>query len=303
MSALSDLKDTFFGDAMMFRIAIAGGIASAFIVCAEAQPLPVRAFAQLERNSAMQISPDGTKVATLSNMNGRYGIVIKSLVDPKAKPVVFAPQPSRLELRWIKWANNDWLLASQGLLYDRGYFGHRTREARLLSIAADGSKAFNPVKPGKEKPIGSLVPQQSAFLSAVNQDNVIDWSPEDDKTILLSIYENQTSDTAATVRKIDVATGNFSQIMSGRRDIGYYQADANGQVRVGWGRVISGDRIVNFYDYRTPDSNWVARKTSPLLAADFNLLYFYKDPRFAYVLGPVNGRRALLKWDMMTDAS
>jgi dipeptidyl aminopeptidase/acylaminoacyl peptidase len=267
----------------------------------QAAPLPILSFAQLPRTISMSISPDGTRTATLSSVNGRKGIIIRSLVDPNAKPITIGAPGESMELRWVKWANNEYLLAGLGTFYRRTYLDDNTRETRMLSIKADGAKMLNAVQAKKEREVGSLVAKAVGELNAVNQDDVIDWSPEDSSSILLSIFEDQRSEFSGSVRKVNVATGGYETIMSGRRNIWRYSTDANGEVRFGSGSNIVGREIKYFYDYRDSVKGWITRTQSDLNTPDYNLVAFTKDPRFAYVIGPAKGRNALLKWDMSTD--
>ncbi len=267
-----------------------------------ADPLPIRSFAQLPRTLSMAISPDGSRTATLSSVNGRKGIVVTSLINPTETPLIIAAPGESMELRWVEWANNEYLLAGLGRLYRRAYLDDETRETRMLAIKADGSKVINVVQAKKERAIGSLVAKSTGTLTAVTQDNVIDWSLEDPDTVLLSIFEDQRSEFSGSVRKINVATGGYETVMSGRRNVWRYTADANGEVRLGWGSTIVGRNIEYFFDYRDTAKGWITRTKSDLLKADFMLAGFTKDPRFAYVIGPIKGRNALLKWDMSTDS-
>ena len=264
-------------------------------------PLPIRAFAQLPRTADMSISPDGTKLATLSNVGGRYGITISSLTDKNAKPVVIAPPSNKYEVRWLRWANNEYILVGLGSLYRRFYLDDHSRETRLLSMTANGSKVVNMMKPLTQHKMGSLIPETVANLVAVNQDNVIDWSPEDPNTVLVSVQEDQFEDTSTAVRKIDVSSGAFKYEMKGKRGIYSYETDMTGAVRIGWGWGYAGELGKPYMSWRDPAGSWVDMKNTPLLGTDYQFIKLSRDPNFAYVLGPWNGRRALLWWDMKAD--
>jgi acetyl esterase/lipase len=286
---------------MMYRgaLALVAGF-SLLAGVARAEPLPVRSFAQLPRTQQVEISPDGTRIATLSNLGGRFGIVISSLANPNAKPIRISAPSNALELRWIKWANDEYLLAGLGTLYRRVYLDDRYRETRLYSIKADGSQMINAVRPGKEEVLGSKLARTVAELVALQQDNVIDLTPQDSATVLLSIHEDQREANSVAVRKVDVATGHFSYVIKNMRDIDSFSTDVNGEVRLGWGSKFTNGTINRFFAYKGP-GGWVRREKSLILQSDYDFLDFTQDPKFAVVLGPVNGKRALLKWDMEAD--
>ncbi len=269
--------------------------------------LPVQSFAQLGQFSRPELSPDGSKVAHLISVNGRWNIAIRLTDDPEAQPLIF-PADAKIgwEYRHVTWASNTRLLISIGKSVDRGTdgwitFNKRTRETRLISVSVDGKSAFNAVKPIKQAITGSLIGISRMESTAVNQDDVIYTDPKNSGYFLLSINDDYTSRGGARVRRINAATGEFTTVAGGQSDIYAYEADLDGIVRLGYGSRIEGGLIVPFITYRNPDNDkWVTIRKSAFLNLETNFLGFTPDPRFAYVKTDINGQSSLIKWDMRT---
>jgi dipeptidyl aminopeptidase/acylaminoacyl peptidase len=260
-------------------------------------------FAQLGRMSGPDISPDGTHLAYLSSRSGRKHVVIHNLAT--GKKLLLPPSPGKYEFRWVGWANNDRILVGLGFEGRRGidFSRDKFRETRLLSMGRDGSNIINMIKPKKSAAVGSLVPTDSTFTTAINQDDVIYWSPEDPDTVLVSIYDDYTKETGANVRKINVNTGDYTIVAGGQRNVDNYYTDLQGVVRLAFGSVKSGNKFNRFLSFRDPaDNQWKRSDTSPLLKDETIIASFTNDPNFAYAYAQVEGRRSLVKFDMRTQA-
>jgi dipeptidyl aminopeptidase/acylaminoacyl peptidase len=261
--------------------------------------IPAKVFAQLGRMSGPDVTPDGTHLAYVTSVNGRKHVAIKNLVTGKIR--VISPGIKNYEFRWVGWANDNRLLIGLGFEADRGGYFEKTRETRLISANRDGTDLKNVILPNELAPTGSKIGRADASINAVVQDDVIDWTPGDPDTVLISIYENYESLSAAAVRKVNVVTGAFDTLMTGQRNINRYTTDTQGIVRMGWGTIYSGNKIDGFLSYQNPDTGkWQKFAASPLLEDGTDFAGFMTDPRFAYAYAPVEGRRALVKFDMRT---
>jgi dipeptidyl aminopeptidase/acylaminoacyl peptidase len=270
-----------------------------------APKLPVTAFAQLGRFTSPSISPDGTKLAYLAAINGRQHVVIKTLAALDAKPIGLPPGENQYEYRWVEWANNDRLLVGLGSAEKRAddgfvYFTGRTRETRMISVAADGKSALNMYKPIKRSAIGTNLGVVTSSNFAITQDDVIHFTPDDPTTVLVSVIDDYADESGASVRKVNVATGAFTTVMTGRPNVGRYGADLQANVRIGWGWINSGGSSKYFYWYKMPDGSWKKFESGIVLDLETSFLGFAPDPKFAYALRTVEGRRALVKIDMTT---
>lgn len=81
------------------------------ISTAHAAPPSAANFGELPTVYDAAISPDAKRVALFLNVEGSYGIVVVDLSDTDKKPP-FAMLGKTVKPEWIKWANNDRILAS-----------------------------------------------------------------------------------------------------------------------------------------------------------------------------------------------
>lgn len=272
-----------------------------------APKLPVAAFAQLGRFSGPSISPDGKKLAFLRGINGRKHVVIQKLDAPDAAPIGVPPSNADYEFRWVEWANNDRLLIGLGTQANRGddglvSFSGKTRETRLLSASADGTSAVNMYRPVKREKLGTKLGTVTSSNFAVVQDNVIHYTPDDPDTVLMSVIEDYADEGGAAVRKVNVKTGSYQTIMTGRPNVWRYETDLQANVRLGWSQNISGNKINNFIWYKDPKSSWVKIESGLMLNLDTDFIGFSPDPAIGYAITPMEGRRSLVKFDVARQA-
>jgi acetyl esterase/lipase len=269
--------------------------------------LPVSALAQLGRFSGPDVSPDGKRIAFLSAINGRNHVVIKPLDPALGAAAVLAPSLPAYEYRWVKWANSERVLVGLGTQWSRAYstfdntsFDTRSRETRLISVRYDGKNVVNMFKPKKSDRVGSRFGEVTNMTNVKNQDNVIHTTPADPDTFLLSAYEDYSTDVGASIRKVDVATGSYKIIQVARSNIHGFETDLAATPRLGWGANYSGNMSLPFLAYKSPDGDgWVNFDKSLLLLDEVTFVGFMPDPHFAYVLAPMDGRRSLVKFDMV----
>ncbi len=91
-----------------YLITIAAAILSALGLAPTAglaDEADVDAFAQLPIMTAATMSPDGTRVAFLSALNGRYHVVIERF-RPEFERYILYPGDDA-DFRWVEWANDD----------------------------------------------------------------------------------------------------------------------------------------------------------------------------------------------------
>ena len=257
--------------------------------------LPVETFAQLPSTSQMRISPDGRRLAWLQAHDGRRRLMIAP-VDPSEGKVIAIPPPKDLDMAWVRWANDDYLLLSMSFDLRRREFLDRTTERRLVSIAADGSGITNMVIPKKKKGLGSNLSAAKAY--AQFQDNVIDFLPDDPDHFLLVVNDDQDFSTGFAVRWIDVRTGRY-KVMGQTRWMSDWATDHAHELRLKWGYKLVADEEIPLQSYRHPESGvWIDISDKPITTS-YTFLDFFDDPRFAYVRAfSESDREGIYKYDM-----
>ncbi len=271
---------------------------------APAPVLPVQAFAQLGRFDSPSVSPDGKRIAYISSINGRKHVVIKPLDPALGQPAILTPSQQKMEYRWVRWANNERVLIGLGAEWKRANDGtiewdDRTRETRLISARFDGKDIVNMFKPKKVNKMGSRFGEVTNQTNVVNQDNVIDVTPKEPDTFLLSAYDDYLTDIGASVRQVNAATGSYVIVQSPKRGIFNYSTDLTSTIRLGWGNTYAGNNVYPFVSYRDPDTGgWTDFKNSPLVTDSLGYFEFSPDPTKGYIIYPVEGRMSLATLDM-----
>ena len=254
-----------------------------------AEPIPVKAFAQLQTAGSMELSPDGTHVAYLMSHKGRKHIVIQKL-DGSDRRVV--PPVDKADIKWFRWGNAEWLVVSYAFTYQRNAV--RTRETRLFSIKRDGTETVNLVRPRKKQVAGTRLGFER--VQTQDQDDVIDWLPDEPNLILLSI--DADLDNRSEVRRVDIRTGKFKELREGFRGIQYWRTDQQGEVRLAWGYWNSEHRFM----YRSPaDQKWRSIDKSDWGQKGIDPVVFDEDPAISYATGLNEaGRDAVFRINLLT---
>ncbi len=253
--------------------------------------IPVEFFGALPKNSDVRLSPNGKYFSIVSFIDGvRYVVV----VEVGGKPVTVIPPYSGMSISWANWANNETILIRMsGEKEIHSAFG-KINANRLISYNINGGKPHDMQKPAKVK--GTDNNTYMADSSAM-----VDWMMEDPDHILLALDEDGT-DASIEVRKVDINSGNYTLEMDFYGPTHSWSTDQQHELRLATGtdrknRSAEGDVSVIYY--RNPETKSLD-KVEKDLNAEFSVLGFFEDPRFAYVRD-VNekGYLALYKFDMV----
>lgn len=230
---------------------------SAFQPSTARELIPVEHFARLPALSGPQLSPDGTHVAGFIPVQGLQMLLVMDL-DPKTTQKPFVASFDKGEFRWVRWVNNERLIASMGFPRRRNLIP--VTETRLIAFNRDGSKQ-KPILKQKPFAVGKRVTLQSQI-----RDRMISILPRDDKRILLSVVDKAYY---PEVLAIDVYGGKKHREVRGRFPIGEWIADYEGVPRIGVG-----------YDSEDLEEKIVFRLNE---AADWQTIHAYRafeDPDF-----------------------
>ena len=233
------------------------------------EPIPVKAFAQLPAASSMRLSSDGTHIAYLMSHEGRKNLLMHKL-DGTGR--VRIPPIQDADVNWFRWVNADWIVVSYAFTHQR--HAVQTLETRLYSVKRDGSEVVNLVRPRKKKTVGTRLGVERVLAQI--QDEVIDWLPNEPNHILLAIDADR--DTRTEVRRVDVRTGKFKEIMEGFRGIQHWQTDRQGEVRLAWGYWNSAFKAM----FRSPDDQtWRSLEKIEWHQKGFTPVAFGENPEIA----------------------
>ena len=189
--------------------------------------LPIEQFAALPFIESPRLSPDGTKVAAKVAINGKQALVVTGLfgnVVPKVLP------PGKVDINWWRWVTDDWLvvgLGDQDKIYDEDVY-----VTRIAGVKANMSKI---VALGWTK-------------TGLDADDLL-WIARDGSARILTSKSTGyfvPEDYLPSVWEADVATGEMKRILKSHDNVVDWDADGDGNVRMGY-LATSDDRLGVLY--------------------------------------------------------
>ncbi|MEM6834855.1 MAG: alpha/beta fold hydrolase [Pseudomonadota bacterium] len=255
---------------------------------------PVEAFAKLPVITQPQLSPDGQSIAYITTVvNGRKMVVAHPVQGYDPNRSIKLPPLEEADIARYAWANNDTLLVTY-TFYGANIFyrGARMEQSRLVS-ASFGGKAFNLVRASGDQKRRYRV-TEAAF--AATQSDIIDYLPDDPNHILLAIDDDMDGDP--DIRKIDVRTGDYSRVRSGRKDIYNWLTDRSGKPVLGYS-------LHEFEPHLVIDKSkakiWSEDAIYALLDKDYSPVDIHEDGVSALFVAPnEHGRSSLGRFDLRT---
>ncbi|MCC6919765.1 MAG: S9 family peptidase [Alphaproteobacteria bacterium] len=195
--------------ALLLAFAALAGASSAW-----ARP-PVQAFASLPRVSDPSMSPDGTRFASVEEINGRPGVIIRPLYGNGQAVGI----PSDDWIIWgVQWASNDKIVIMAG----KGTKMPGGRELwtlnRAIVIGADGS---NPLP---------LLQNVKGLASNSSGVSIVDVALNDPAHIYMQLFTLDSRGATLDVYQVDLATGDGARFMRGSRNTAGWIMDGQGHV-------------------------------------------------------------------------
>lgn len=251
---------------------------------------PVELFAQLESMKGPHLSPDGTQIAFLSAIGGRFHVVIERFSPTFSRYIVLPGD--ELDFDWVRWANNDRLVISASWstkrdadVYSIRAVGVKTQETRLFSVDSLGQGLTYIIKPEKFKKIGSHVPVD--LPPPVLQDDVVSWLPDDPDHILVALDAN--FDGMTEVRRVNINDGDYETVV-GDFSGPEWVADLAGNARLGWNLEVdsdlSGKNLVMRAKYLNTSGDWIDVSNTAWAKDEFRPIAFTEDPEVMLAYGP-----------------
>ncbi|MEP1870407.1 MAG: S9 family peptidase, partial [Paraglaciecola sp.] len=259
-----------------------------------AKELPVESFSQLPSNIRPNLSPNGSKIAYISNfLSPEIAVLTTFDLTTGKKQYVVQSDNEKIKVNWFTWANEKTLIVSLRFASKRG----RTdvTETRLLAIDIDGEK---PVQRPLIKPRTGIYGNQhiSQF-----QDDVISFLPDEPDYILIALDLEVAS--LPDVYKLNINNGKKTRVARGKMLVRDWMADRQGNLRLGESlnyktgeasvRVRIGD-----------DDTWHEMfEYNALEESGINPLGFAKDPNILYYSQYKGDKKALYKMDLTSKES
>ena len=239
-------------------------------------------FFQGAQIRSVSISPNGKLLAMIATADGKDFVAVKDrTAATPATPVLAPNEKDGFEPSWCRWANDERILCSfRGRERDK-YQQKVFPVTRLVAVNSDGSNQKkllqNPFAPS-----GQL------------NDRIIDWTPEEPRSVLI---EKSNPQTGLRVLKLDVYSGETELYEKPGTYIGSFGTDGHGKVRLGWGRY----QLKNYYFARLEgDKDWRQLARVAALSTDegFYPIAVIRGTNYAYAMRDHEGRAALWKIDL-----
>jgi len=249
-------------------------------------------FGRLAQSSNIQLSPDGSKIASFRNYQGKKALVTRSLntTDESVKRYILNYKDG--EFSWFKWVSND------RLIFGIKFAGKRDRtetvETRLFATNWDKTNVINLIKTQKYRTGKGL---KTAIKQSQIQDTIVSILPEDPDHILIAL--DQTTLNYPDVYKVNVNNAKRERKVKNVRKVVKWYSDAQGQVRVGYVQPEKGKAKWIFRKHSNENWQTIARADSKTNIMPFNFEAFDKDnPELIYVsTRSANNRLAFYLYD------
>jgi len=243
-------------------------------------PLPIEALAALPELASPTLSPDGYRIAAQVTIQGQSRITVWDLRNRSTPPRMLSHE--NYELRWLRWAGPDRLLV--GVVTTGIYEGLRLPISRVIAMDMTRGSTWSV----------RMLNVGQGFIG----DNVIFVEPSGSYVLISS---QPMLDQYPAVYRVDLATGESTQIQRSRDGVWSWFADAEGVVRLG---IDYGERRIRFY-YRNTAGEELRRidtRRYPQEDSMIDAVRFSGTDRSVIVTNAVTGRFAVYNYDFATDA-
>lgn len=174
------------------------------------------------------VSPSGTRIARIAQIDGRYRVEVWDPSNLSAAKAVY--RLSRYNIaNWLVWKSDARLLVSTSEPLDR--FGFLMFETRLSVFDADLTNRVRLPQGRRRPPTG-----YPAF-----QDRLIDLLPDDPDGVLIAFNWAAADEPAA--QRVDLNTGQLTTVQSGGSSIRRWLFDPSGGVFIGIGETAAGTTV------------------------------------------------------------
>ena len=253
-------------------------------------------FGTLANIQTLKLSPDGTKIAALVNIDGKYTLLTKKL-GAKGNKDSYLTDFDKGKFNWFEWANNERLLIS--VRFPSKRFNQKAMETRLISQNWDTTDQIdmNESHAKKIKKARQAKNYKKVFTSQI-QDNVINFLPDDPDHVLMVMdgvdyWQND-------VFKVNVYTSKETAVQRSRNMVRRWLSDSDGVVRAGFGYKDRERNISEIIYRESEDASWrtIESYDNRHGGARFFPVGFTNDPNILYVSVIENGVLAYYTWDL-----
>ena len=252
-------------------LTMGAGLAAAPAALAE---VPASAFGKMPAVYDAAISPDGTQVAIVINVEGTYGLRIVPLdAGADSKPAGGILLGDKVKPDWVTWANGDTVLLSVWQSHVDNGTPYRT--GAIYRVDAETEEGDWLVRAPRMGATGSNIGGNRFYEQFYN--HVVDMLPNDPDHILMTFMTSRQN--KRDLNKVNVRTGKYETVERGSRDVQSWVTDRTGEARVKEG---FQDRAKGLDDYymsiKGTDGQWRDVAEYPGITALTSVKGFTSNP-------------------------
>lgn len=253
------------------------------------EELPVEAFASLPDVQSVKISPNAQKLALLESVNtgNVVGTALRIIdLETRENNYPFIVKDRSSVLNWIRWANDNTLLAS--VRFPGTYFGLDTSETRIVKID---------VGTGEQDDLLGVAFWKPNDRYPFYQDQIIDILPDEPNKLLLGL---QVSPPELSAFKVDLNRKNKRDFISTNKESAYtWITDRNHDIRIGcWYQ----SAIYQIKHRPRGENDWETLWEFKAFSEEAVWpLGFDEDPDTLYVRAYHEGKYAIFKVDLASE--
>ena len=315
------------------RVALATVSVCAFVLVSTvglAAAPPIESFARRPQMHGVTLSPDGRYVSFLSGVGDETALMTfdRAVLGSQFKKITMSV-PGKFDIGWCRFANQKRLLCGlYGNLVGKKYV--EPPYTRLFSVEVDGSayKALdqsarqgnlfvastsmrnlnmnqgpmvdtsinsNSGAWSKDAPSNASADTLGSAFSPSRQDQVIDFTPGEDESVLLEMDDD--GDGHNSIFVLNIYNGNRGLRMPDHPPIQNFVTDGRGTARLGWG---VDNANTNYYARLEGENDWRKLGATQLFTEANRLrpIAMAWASNSAYAMGNFNGRDALWSIDL-----
>ncbi|NNC77511.1 MAG: S9 family peptidase [Woeseiaceae bacterium] len=234
------------------------------------------AFGTLPTVYDAAISPDGSQIAIIMNIQGEFGVRIVTL-GKKGEKIRAALLGAGVKPSWIKWANDERVLV--GLWESRKYRSTPYTVSFIYTLDASSMS-------------GKILVENKDMLRQDNAD-VVDFLEDDPDHILMAFSD--VNQFQVDINRVKVSTGRYTKIERTKKHVQQWYTDSRGEPRVGQGlidRPGATEREWNLIIRDADEDRWRKAEDYPGLEAGMRIFGFTDNPN-ELVIGDRAGRDTL----------
>jgi hypothetical protein len=262
-----------------------------FISNVVAVDLPVEAFSRLPSIKSPALSPDGSKIAYLKNVENP-DLTLLIYIDLKSGEFKTLLQTDNLtnQIRWFKWANNETVLLAAK--FSRHMNTEKVDHTQLLAIDVGAEQT-------KQRRLINASTIYSRRHYSQHEDKVIDLLRDDPTHILIALDAENAN--LPSVFKLNINTAKANKVENHKLKIRQWMTDQQGFVRLG-SALNYKTGAAKIFVRKGDNQNWqILFQYNSLEDAPVTALGFDKNPNILYYTQYNNDKKALYKVDLSTD--